>query len=158
MATDAYLTFLGLGLIMIVADGQILYHSGRSYLSDIDDDSDESVGSMTRLLTVLFHLVMLGFLALLSVLDLSFGGESSIRAVVGNLGVLLLLLALVHAVTMAVMSQIHDSRSTEEQYARTGPGASTSTQLQRGPVVTPVAGQPGRSPRMSQTIEEQQWG
>lgn len=156
MATDAYLTFLGLGLIMIAIDGQILYRAGSRYLSDVSE-ADESVGSMTRLLTVLFHLVMMGFLALLSVLDLDFGGEDAVRSVVGNLGVLLLLLALVHAVTMAVMSQIYDSRTTEEQYSRTGPQGSSNAALQRGPVVAPVAGQSGRSPRMSQTIEEQQW-
>ncbi|NIJ14688.1 hypothetical protein FHU38_005089 [Saccharomonospora amisosensis] len=154
MATDAYLAFIGLGLVMIVADGQLLYHSGKRYLSDVDTEG-EQVGSMASLVTVLFHLVMFGFLALLSVLDFDFGDP--MRSIVGNLGVLLLLLALVHAVTMAVVSQIHDSRAADDRFNRpaTRPSASTNSQLQRGPVVTPVPGQHGRDPRMSPTIEDQ---
>ncbi|EHK85655.1 hypothetical protein ACWGRK_01665 [Saccharomonospora azurea] len=157
MGTDAYLAFIALGLIMIVADGQMLYRSGKRYLSDVDSNGD-SVNSMAKLVTVLFHLVMFGFLALLSVLDFSFGGHT-VRAVIGNLGVLLLLLALVHAVTMAVMSQMHDARATDELYSRPrqspDPASGTNIQLQRGPVVTPVPGQQGRDPRLSPTIEDQ---
>ncbi|EHR59242.1 hypothetical protein [Saccharomonospora cyanea] len=155
MGTDAYLAFIALGLIMIVADGQMLYRSGKRYLSDVDSEGD-SVHSMAKLVTVLFHLVMFGFLALLSVLNFDFGGHT-VRAIVGNLGILLLLLALVHAVTMAVMSQMHDVRATDERYARPAPRATTGTniQLQRGPVVTPVPGQHGRDPQLSPTIEDQ---
>ncbi|WP_019816643.1 hypothetical protein [Saccharomonospora saliphila] len=154
MTTDAYLAFIGLGLIMIVADGQLLYHSGKRYLSDVDNETD-SVGSMAKLVTVLFHLVMFGFLALLSVLNFDFGGGHALRAVVGNLGVLLLLLALVHAVTMAVISQMHDARAADDRYTRSEPrAASTNVQLQRGPVVAPVPGQAGRDPRMSPSIED----
>lgn len=159
MGTDAYLAFIGLGLIMIVSDGQVLYRSGKRYLSDVDSEGD-SVHSMAKLVTVLFHLVMFGFLALLSVLNFDFGGHN-LRAIVGNLGILLLLLALVHAVTMAVMSQMHDARVTEERFARPRPSPATTTttstniQLQRGPVVTPVPGQQGRDPRLSPSIEDQ---
>ncbi|WP_197319354.1 hypothetical protein [Saccharomonospora sp. NB11] len=157
MGTDAYLAFIALGLVMIVVDGQMLYRSGKRYLSEVDSTGD-SVYSMAKLVTVLFHLVMFGFLALLSVLDFSFGGHPA-RALIGNLGVLLLLLALVHAVTMAVMSQMHEARATEELYTRprqnSGPVSGTNIQLQRGPVVTPVPGQQGRDPRLSPSIEDQ---
>ncbi|WP_298176729.1 hypothetical protein [Saccharomonospora sp.] len=157
MGTDAYLAFIALGLIMVVADGQLLYHSGKRYLSDVDSDSDgDSIYSMAKLVTVLFHLVMFGFLALLSVLSFDFGGHP-VRALIGNLGILLLLLALVHAVTMAVMSQMYDSRLTDDRYVRPAPrtGISTNIQLQRGSVVAPVPGQQGRDPRMSPPIEDQ---
>ncbi|WP_026455399.1 hypothetical protein [Saccharomonospora iraqiensis] len=155
MTTDAYLAFVGLGLIMIVADGQILYHSGKRYLSDVDDET-ESVGSMAQLVAVLFHIVMFGFLALLSVLNFDFGGGNTLRAVVGNLGVLLLLLALVHAVTMAVISQLRDGRATDDRYAGPTPRTPTSTnvQLHRGQVVTPVDDQPGRDPRMTASLDD----
>lgn len=154
MGTDAYLAFIALGLIMIVADGQLLYHSGKRYLSDVDEG--DAIYSMAKLVTVLFHLVMFGFLALLSVLSFEFGGHT-VRAVIGNLGILLLLLALVHAVTMAVMSQMYDSRLTDDRYVRPAPrtGISTNIQLQRGSVVAPVPGQQGRDPRMSPPIEDQ---
>jgi Na+-transporting methylmalonyl-CoA/oxaloacetate decarboxylase gamma subunit len=155
--TDAYLAFLGLGLVMIVADGQLLYHSGKRYISDVDSEG-EAVGSMARLVTVLFHLVNFGFLALLSVLDFDFGDSGSLRAVVGNLGVLLLLVALVHAVIMAVMSQMHENHASEETpktSRASAENASTNSYLQRGPVVAPVPGQQGRDPRVSPAIEDQ---
>ncbi|EIE97237.1 hypothetical protein [Saccharomonospora glauca] len=156
MGTDAYLAFIALGLIMIVVDGQMLYHSGKRYLSDVDSEGD-SVHSMAKLVTVLFHLVMFGFLALLSVLSFDFGGNV-LRAIIGNLGILLLLLALVHAVTMAVMSQMHEARVVDERYARLSPPrttTSTNIQLQRSALVTPVSGQPGGDPRLSPSIEDQ---
>ncbi|TKG73578.1 hypothetical protein [Prauserella endophytica] len=159
MPTDAYLAFLGLGLVMIVADGQILYHSGKRYLSDVDTDMS-TAGSQTRLIAVLFHIVMLGFMMLLSVFNFDFGG-GTIRAVVGNLGVLLLVLGLVHAVTMAVLSNMHDSKMVEESINKSATASgvptarTTNGELQRGPVVAPVPGQPGRDPRMSPTIENQ---
>ncbi len=154
MGTDAYLAFIALGLIMIVADGQLLYRSGKRYLSDVDEG--DAIYSMAKLVTVLFHLVMFGFLALLSVLSFEFGGHT-VRAVIGNLGILLLLLALVHAVTMAVMSQMHDSRITDDQYMRQPPrtGISTNIQLQRGSVVAPVSGQAGPEPRIGPPVEDQ---
>lgn len=155
MGTDAYLAFIALGLIMIVADGQLLYHSGKRYLSDVDEG--DAIYSMAKLVTVLFHLVMFGFLALLSVLSFDFGGNV-LRAIIGNLGILLLLLALVHAVTMAVMSQMHEARVVDERYARLSPPrttTSTNIQLQRSALVTPVSGQPGGDPRLSPSIEDQ---
>lgn len=161
MPTDAYLAFLVLGLIMILVDGQILYRSGQRYLAEVDIDN-EGMGSMARLITVLFHIVMFGFLALLSVLDFDFGfgGSDTMRALVGNLGVLLLLLALVHAVTIAVISQIHDSRAADEFYTRPtrpAPTANSHVQYEQyDPVVTPVPGQTGRNPRISPTIEEEE--
>ncbi|PXY31944.1 hypothetical protein [Prauserella muralis] len=153
MATDAYLAFLGLGLAMVIVDGQILYHSGKRYLADADS-SAESSKSMAKLITVLFHLVMFGILALLSVLDFGFGA-GGVRAVVGNLGILLILVGLGHAVMMAVLAQVRDSRVAEEGMAVNEQARMTNSQLQRGPVVAPVPGQPGRDPRRSPTIEDQ---
>ncbi|ASR33902.1 hypothetical protein BAY61_01610 [Prauserella marina] len=153
MTTNTYLAFLGLGVVMVVLDGQILYHSGKRYLSAVDGGS-ESSGSMARLVAVLFHLVLFGVLALLSVLNFSFGG-GALRAVVGNLGLLLVLIAGAHAVTMAVFAHVRDARMAEEGLSRPAntayPAGSAKTSA---PVVTPVPGQPGRDPRMSPTIED----
>lgn len=153
MGTDAYLAFLGLGLAMVIVDGQILYHSGKRYLADADAGA-ESSKSMARLVTVLFHLVMVGVLALLSVLDFGFGA-GGVRAVVGNLGILLILVGLGHAVTMAVLAQVRDSRVAEEGMAVNEQTRMTNSRLQRGPVVAPVPGQPGRDPRRSPAIEDE---
>ncbi|WP_199430933.1 hypothetical protein [Qaidamihabitans albus] len=157
MATDLYLIFLAIGVLMIVADGVLIYRSGRRYLSSADGDTTAG-GSLGRLVVVLFHLVMFGFLALLSVFDFDFGDGNSVRAVVGNLGVLLLVLAIVHAVMIAVLSNLHDNQAVEDRMANRGgvPG-STNADIQRGPVVAPVPGQKGRDPRVSPSIENERY-
>ncbi|GAA1208783.1 hypothetical protein [Prauserella alba] len=151
MPDDAFLAFLVLGALMIVADGQILYRSGKRYLSDVDDTS---AGSQARMVSVLFHLLMLGVLALVAVLDFGFGG-GVLRATVGNLGVLLLLLAAAHAVTMTVLTNMHENVLVEERLDSRGRAAGDRrSRRQAGPVVAPVPGQRGRDPQLSPSIED----
>lgn len=147
MPDDAFLAFLVLGVLMIAADGQVLYRSGKRLLSDVDD---AAAGSQARLATVLFHLLMLGVLALVAVLGLGFGG-GVLRATVGNLGVLLLLLAAAHAVTMTVLTNMHETTLVEERIDPAGRGAG---ERRSGPVVAPVPGQRGRDPQLSPSIED----
>src|SRR3954453_11898830 len=102
MTTNAYLSFLAIGVALVLTDGQIIYRSGRRYLENSYGDP-EAGASMTRLITVLFHLAVLGLLALLSTIPL---GGSSLPGVVGRIGVLLLVLALAHAVPLGVLARI----------------------------------------------------
>ncbi|KMS84289.1 hypothetical protein [Prauserella rugosa] len=157
MPSDAFVTVLVLGALMIAVDGQILYRSGKRYLANADTGAAETggseVGSQVRLVTVLFHLAMLGALALLAVLDLSFGG-GAIRPIVGNLGVLLLLLAVAHAVTMTAFGTFAEPQTVVEAAPRRGASPQHTASRQSGPVVAPVPGQRGRDPQMSPSIEE----
>ncbi|OZM74371.1 hypothetical protein CFN78_04375 [Amycolatopsis antarctica] len=148
MDTNAYMTFLLVGVLLVAIDGQIIYRSGRRYLENAEGSAD-SGASMVRLITVLFHLVVLGLLALLSTIDL--GGGSSAVAVVGKLGVVLLILAVAHAVALAVLARIRDEQVVGQHIAdRRGPAAGTG---QSGAAVTPVPGQQGRDPRLSPPLE-----
>ena len=109
---DSYVTFLVLGIVLVVIDGQLIYHSGKGYLRRAYDD--EQAGAMMRLTAVLFHLVVLGLLALVSIIDVDTGDP--VKNVVVKLGVVLLLLALAHGVTMAILSRIRD-RQMQQQLA-----------------------------------------
>lgn len=109
---DSYVTFLVLGIVLVVVDGQLIYHSGKGYLRRAYDD--EQAGAMMRLTAVLFHLVVLGLLALVSIIDINTGDP--VKNVVVKLGVVLLLLALAHGVTMAILSRIRD-RQIQQQLA-----------------------------------------
>ncbi|QRP43621.1 hypothetical protein [Amycolatopsis sp. FDAARGOS 1241] len=109
MSTEAYVSFLAIGVVLVLIDGQIIYRSGRGYLESSYGDAAASA-SMTRLVTVLFHLVTLGLLALLSTIPL---GASDLPGVVGRIGVLLLVLAIVHAVTLAVLGRIRGEQVGE---------------------------------------------
>lgn len=107
------MTFLVLGIVLVFVDGQLIYHSGKGYLKRAAYD-DEQAGAMMRLTAVLFHLVVLGLLALVSIIEVETGDP--VKNVVVKLGVVLLLLALAHGVTMAILSRIRD-RQLQQQLA-----------------------------------------
>ncbi|GAB3499052.1 hypothetical protein [Amycolatopsis cihanbeyliensis] len=150
MDTTTYLMFLALGALMVLIDGQVIYRSGRRYLAGSDDPAAST--SMIRMVTVLFHLVTLGLLALLSLVDI---GGPPVEVVVGKLGVLLLVLGLVHAGTIALLTRTREQQLTESVTASRAatPGAPTTD-----PVVAPVPGQHGRDPKVSPGIENRDTG
>jgi hypothetical protein len=111
---DSYVTFLVLGIVLVVVDGQLIYHSGKGYLRRAAAYDDEQVGGMMKLTAVLFHLVVLGLLALVSTINIETGDP--VKNVVVKLGIVLLLLALAHGVTMAILARIRD-RQLQQQLA-----------------------------------------
>lgn len=133
MSTDAYLSFLAVGVVLVLIDGQIIHHSGRRYLADVYGEPAASA-SVTRLVTVLFHLTTLGVLALVS--TIGFGG-SDLPGVVGRLGVMLLILALAHAITLAALTHIHGEREAEAVVER-GRRARRPDPAAQHPTVTPA--------------------
>jgi hypothetical protein len=147
MTTNAYLSFLAIGIALVLIDGQIIYRSGRRYLENSYGDPAAGA-SMTRLVTVLFHLATLGVLALISTIDM---GGSDLPGVVGRIGVLLLILALAHAITLGVLARIRGEQEVEAVVQR-GPRPRVEAE-QQGMTVTPVPGQDGRYPAASPSLE-----
>lgn len=149
MTTNAYLSFLAIGIALVLIDGQIIYRSGRRYLENSYGDPAAGA-SMTRLVTVLFHLATLGVLALISTVNL---GGSDLPGVVGRLGVLLLILALAHAITLGALARIRGEQEVEAVVQRgSRPQPRVDPELQ-APTVTPVPGQEGRYPDVSPSLE-----
>ncbi|WP_410657234.1 hypothetical protein [Amycolatopsis sp. lyj-112] len=151
--------FLIIGLIFVVADGQILYRGARRYLSG--PNGGEGSGSMAWMVVMVFHLVAMGVLALLSVVGPEWSGSTS--ALVGRLGVFLLLLAVAHGITLAVLSRrrqddvvgtrFHD-RAPDRSVPRMRSSADAGTEpaptdASWQPTVTPVPGQEGPQPQVS---------
>ncbi|WP_290052045.1 hypothetical protein [Amycolatopsis solani] len=136
--------FLIIGLVIVLADGQVLYRGARQSLPG--PDGGEGTGSMAWPVVTVFHLVAFGVLALLSVVGPQWSGSAS--ALVGRIGVFLLLLAVVHVLTLAVLARsrqdrIVEARFQEREAERTGGEPLTD------PTVTPVPGQEGRAPEVS---------
>lgn len=144
MTTNAYLSFLAIGVALVLIDGQIIYRSGRRYLENSYGDPAAGA-SMTRLVTVLFHLATLGVLALISTIDM---GDSDLPGVVGRIGVLLLILALAHAITLGVLARIRGEQEVEAVVQR-GPRPRVEPEPQPGATVTPVPVQDSRYPAAS---------
>nr|WP_042183852.1 hypothetical protein [Kibdelosporangium sp. MJ126-NF4]CEL15910.1 hypothetical protein [Kibdelosporangium sp. MJ126-NF4]CTQ93834.1 hypothetical protein [Kibdelosporangium sp. MJ126-NF4] len=130
MDTNSYIAFLVVGVILVAIDGQIIYRSGRRYLERSYGDSGAGT-SMARLVTVLFHLVVLGLLMLISTVDV---GESQAEGVILRLGIVLLLLAAAHGVTIAILARIKEHQ-VQEQLAEemAHPQQTTTTRTEHQP-------------------------
>ncbi|HEY3610524.1 MAG TPA: hypothetical protein VGL06_23685 [Pseudonocardiaceae bacterium] len=94
--------FLVIGVLIVVAVGQLLAMGGRRYLADAVPSERRSSGSAATLVAVLFHLMTLGIVALLAVIP--FGGSAG-DGLLLRLGVLLIALAAIFGVTMTLLSR-----------------------------------------------------
>ena len=143
MDTNSYITFLLIGVLLVLIDGQILYRGGLGYLQKVYPA--DSARSVMQLVTVLFHLVVLGVLALISTLDVATG--MPIRDLVVKWGVVLLGLAAAHGLTMAILVAMRNRRR-EEQLEDEMVGDPTGTAA-REATVYPAADIETRSGRSS---------
>jgi divalent metal cation (Fe/Co/Zn/Cd) transporter len=110
MDANSYATFLILGVLIILVDGQILYRGGLGYLRKVY--ANDSARSVMQLVSVLFHLTVLGALALISMVNVSTG--MPVRDLVVKLGIVLLILAAAHGITMAIVVNVRDRRREEQ--------------------------------------------
>jgi hypothetical protein len=159
MADNDLPGFLIIGLIFVIADGQVLYRGGRRYLRG----PDGAEGSLAWMVVTVFHLVGFGVLALLSVVGPEWSGSTA--ALVGRIGVFLLLLAVAHALTLSVLARQRQDHVVEAHFQeRERPGTEpdptaagfentssrrTRTDATWQPTVTPVPGQDGPHPQVS---------
>jgi len=106
-----YLVFVALGATLTLLVGQLLVRSGQVYLEQAFDDL-RLANSINRLLAVLFHLVMLGVLAIISTIEVPVQGAA--QTVVTKLGVVLLVLGAGHGATMLGLSRLRTRRRAQE--------------------------------------------
>jgi hypothetical protein len=109
--TPTYLLIVVLGFILTLVVGQILMRSGLGFLRDVFD-SEETAVSANRLLGVLFHLIALGFLALISTYR-PFDVEGRVQIVVTQLGGVMLLLGVLHGLALLLLARIRNRRRSE---------------------------------------------
>lgn len=99
----AYVVFLVIGVAVVFIDGWLIRRSGETYLEEVYPDP-RVAESVNRLIAVLFHLAVLGVLALISTIDIT--GRNSVETVVARLGVMLLVMAVAHGITMWVFARL----------------------------------------------------
>lgn len=109
--TGTYLFIVVIGLVLTLIVGQVLIRAGHGFLRDVFDD-DEVATSTTRLLAVLFHLVALGFLALVSTYQ-PIQVEGTVQLVVTQLGGVLLVLGLLHGLTLLLLARVRNRRRSQ---------------------------------------------
>ena len=127
--TASYLTLVVIGILITVGVGQILLRSGQPFLDDVFQNK-ESAHSINRLLVVLFHLLTLGVLGMISVIDVP-ADAGTAQTVVFKIGVVLLLVGIAYGVSMLVLLRIRERRRQQAMSAeidqklaeqRRGPG------------------------------------
>ncbi|WHT17698.1 hypothetical protein N8J89_31930 [Crossiella sp. CA-258035] len=163
---NGYVAFLVLGVILVLIDGQLILRSGKAYLQQGYRDQ-AAAASMARLIAVLFHLVVLGLFMIISTMNVDAGG--AVQTVVTKLGIVLLLLGVMHAITMAILNRIRarqrEQLMADEMNERIEERHAQQLQQDSGQTYPPVPTQgqttvtPGTSPSpgpvVSPAIEDQ---
>jgi hypothetical protein len=106
--TGGYLTLVVIGVLITVGVGQILLRSGKPFLEDVFQ-SQETADSINRLLVVLFHLLTLGVLAMISIVDVP-QDAGPVQTIVFKIGVVLLLVGIAYGICMLVLLRIRERR------------------------------------------------
>jgi hypothetical protein len=106
-----FLLILFIGAVIVLVDGQLIFRNGPAYLARVYR-SPEHARQVSSLVAVLFHLVMLGLVALVA--SVGWDGSPSPSALIARVGVLLLLTALGHAATIAVLSRLREQQMTTD--------------------------------------------
>jgi hypothetical protein len=150
MGTTQYIVLLivSIGLTFLV--GRLLARAGGPFLQEVFHDQ-KVTRSVNLLLSVLFHLVTLGVLAIISVADVP--GYSELQTFVVKLGVVLLTLGIAYGISMLVLIRVRERRRSDEisehvQERLAERGISTDGTHTTPPVVAQPPGQslgePGR--------------
>lgn len=111
MGNGPYISILIIGVVIVLIDGQLILRTGPGYLAEVYDQPHRA-RQVAGLVTVLFHLVMLGVVALVASLALS--PDAGIRSVLARVGVILILTAAGHGVVMAVLSRLRQQQLETE--------------------------------------------
>jgi len=114
MDSGSYVAFLVIGTVLVLIDGQIIYRNGRRFLQQAAPNAPAE--SLTRLVSVVFHLGTLGVLALLSTIDVP--ADNATEGVVMRLGVVLLVIGVAHWIAVASLSRIRDREEFDEVSTR----------------------------------------
>jgi hypothetical protein len=145
MTEDAqYVTLLVVSIGLTFLVGRLLVRAGGPFLLEVFHDR-KVTRSVNLLLSVLFHLVTLGVLAIISVVEIDTG--SLLQTFVVKFGVVLLTLGIAYGISMLVLIRVRERRRaseiSEHVQDRLGDrGISIGRAPAAPPVVAPPPGQP----------------
>ncbi|MBP2364930.1 hypothetical protein [Pseudonocardia parietis] len=146
--TGSYLTLVVIGVLITVGVGQILLRQGQPFLDEVFQNK-ESAHSLNRLLVVLFHLLTLGVLGMISIIDVTESAGPA-QTIVFKLGLVLLIVGIAYGVSMLVLLRLRERRRQQTVSAeidqkiaeqRRGPG-----RFRRGGTPDPEPRTPSEQP------------
>jgi hypothetical protein len=106
-----YITLLVVGVGLTFLVGRLLVTAGQPFLQEVFHD-EKVTRSVNLLLSVLFHLITLGVLAIISVVDVTF--DNPLQTFVARLGVVLLILGVAYGISMLVLIRVRERRRADE--------------------------------------------
>jgi hypothetical protein len=110
MASGPYLVLLFIGVLIVIVDGQFIMRNSPAYLAQVY--GTRPARKLASLVAVFFHLVMLGLVALVAAFGL--GPDPTVQSLISRIGVILLLTALGHGLTMSILSRLRTEQESTE--------------------------------------------
>ena len=111
--TAQLITLLIVSVILTFVVGQLLVRAGEPFLSEVFRDKAVT-RSVNLLLSVLFHLITLGVLAIISIVDIGNLQNLPLQSFVLRLGIVLLVLGIAYGVSMLVLIRVRERRKADE--------------------------------------------
>lgn len=108
--------FIATGIVIVAVVGRLLAYSGRRYVGGAGG-AGKNAGSIATLVSVVFHLVTLGLVALLTAIPVSTGP----RGYLIKVGLLCLLLGLIYAAAVGVLARRREVAVTESALSEPPP-------------------------------------
>ena len=107
-----YVVLLAVSISLTFLVGRLLVTAGEPFLQEVFQDRSVTK-SVNLLLSVLFHLITLGVLAIVSVIDI-LGTEDPFQRLVAKLGVVLLILGIAYGNSMLVLIRVRERRRADQ--------------------------------------------
>jgi hypothetical protein len=95
------LYYLLAGVVAVVVVGRLLAYSGKRYLTDASSGPGQA-GSVAALVSVLFHLVTLGMVALFAAIPF---GDDPNRTFLIRIGLVLILVGIAYAIALRMLTR-----------------------------------------------------
>ena len=109
--TAVYIALLVVAVALTFLVGRLLVTAGEPFLQEVFQDRSVT-RSVNLLLSVLFHLITLGVLAIISVVDFTFA--TPLQTFVARLGVVLLILGIAYGISMLVLIRVRERRRADD--------------------------------------------
>lgn len=109
--TGMYITLLVVAIALTFLVGRLLVTAGEPFLQEVFQDRSVT-RSVNLLLSVLFHLITLGVLAIISIVEI--GGQEPLQEFVVKLGVVLLVLGVAYGISMLVLIRVRERRRASQ--------------------------------------------
>ena len=110
--TGMYITLLVVSIALTFGVGRLLVTAGEPFLKEVFQD-EKVTRSVNLLLSVLFHLITLGVLAIISVVNIV-GNDDPFQTLVARLGVVLLVLGIAYGISMLVLIRVRERRRADQ--------------------------------------------